>query len=333
MSKLELVLHIGAPKTATSAIQRHLFDSKDIFSENNINYFNSLCYSKDVPNHINIFFDFTNLSPKLIPALEKSKSAKNIFSTELLFFLINESRFQLEMKEILDYCSQRGMGVKIVGAIREPVSYLLSCYGEDVVGGRCPFVFDDWLESSQGRGHAGVPALMRKWEDLVSKENTRWILYQTEKENPDYLGKMFKEVSGMDLPNPNRQIPVASSRTSVGGSVIEAIRRINAEKYPEWQNFSVQESAYEFANDRSLQVGPATAAAKQNLVLSPSFELQKFSQIVECYHAQMVGLNIDGFSGPPDKLESGRSIYEQLKRIQFDESTVQEHLSAWNGEI
>jgi len=333
ISDKELILHIGAPKTGTSALQKHLFDSAAFFSEYGINYFNSLCVSNDVPNHINIFSDFGTGVHRIISMLEKVHTVKNIFSTELLLFLAQDSGFQIGFQNLIQYCKSKQILVKVVGVIRDPVDYLLSAYAEDVCGGRCPHTFMAWLKSVQGKGHADVPLYMLEWENLVGRNNVHWVYYENEKKNPDFLSKVFRICCGMELPNPRKQLPATFSRRSVKGNLIEAMRRLNEKKYPQWQNFSVAENAYEFLFSMSQCTDFESTPNETSLVLHPSFDFQEFLLAVECYLSAMEALKIDGREGKARKSKMLARTSDGLERIKYDELIVQRYVDLWSGKI
>lgn len=324
----ELIFHIGAPKTATTLLQRQLFESHEIFSKSNINYFNYLCYS-DHTSHFRLFKEYSDGVDLLLKSIRESPKKTNILSSEILLFLIQDEDFRKYFYKILKYCADENIVIKVVGVVREPVSYLMSCYGEDVIGGRSPLTFDEWLESDQGMGHANVPDLMIQWEEMVSKNNVMWIFYQSQQANPTFIGQLFKKVSGIDMPILTNNLSYFDYRSSFNGSVIEAVRRINAGSVIDWKNFYDHESHYVQASLYSRKLYSASASFKKNTVLHPTFNLEKLSRIVNKYNSKLALLKIEGFSAKQNHNETDYMIMDHIDRIRYNESKVIEIIDAW----
>ncbi|WP_394228262.1 hypothetical protein [Pseudoalteromonas spongiae] len=129
----ELLLHIGAPKTGTSHIQRSIILNEKSVSRGGYHYLDNLQWH-DGAHHLISFaireakyggtaFSFEKEFAKLKREVEKTKSNKFIISTELLFFIPNEKE-QDRLKQLFSLFDK----VKVVVFFREPVAFLNSLF-------------------------------------------------------------------------------------------------------------------------------------------------------------------------------------------------------------
>ncbi|KPV96548.1 hypothetical protein AN214_01369 [Pseudoalteromonas sp. P1-9] len=129
----ELLLHIGAPKTGTSHIQRSIILNENSVSRGGYHYLDNLRWH-DGAHHLISFaireakyggaaFSFKKEFAKLKKEVEKTKNNKFIISTELLFFTPNEKE-QDRLKQLFSLFDK----VKVVVFFREPVAFLNSLF-------------------------------------------------------------------------------------------------------------------------------------------------------------------------------------------------------------
>lgn len=239
-----LYIHIGTPKTGTSAFQNWMYTNEGLLSSVGITYFNELIHQEQERKHWQIAYNLWKFSNKrkdiayvddLVDYFAKEPMPFGFLSAEELSFWI---RIGGGFRYLVERCRKKGITCHVVAVVRNPLEYLISAYGEDVVGGNCPLNLPDWLMSFQGKGHSRVIDSLKKWENLIPAENFHWIQYESEQIFPqkilEYLfGDIFKE-----LPNIHNNIPL-KVRESLDGTTIEIYRRINKIIIP---NYNVESS-------------------------------------------------------------------------------------------
>lgn len=231
-----LYLHIGSPKTGTSAFQSFMYANQNTLAANGITYFNELI----PPGHTNHWMIARRLwkyseakdagyVQDLIHKIATSPYSVGFLSAEWLTFWIKRPA---GFTHFVERCRAQSINCQVVAVVRNPLDYLVSAYSEDVTAGNFPFLIKDWVLSLHGIGHRNVIRNIRRWEDLIPVQNFNWIQYEQE---IDFPKKMLNYVLG-DIGyafNESEHRP-SEVRKSMNGTMIEIFRRMNALILPDY---------------------------------------------------------------------------------------------------
>lgn len=225
-----LYLHIGSPKTGTSAFQSFMYANQNTLAANGITYFNELI----PPGHANHWMIArrlwkysksrdTGYVQDLVNQIAASSYSVGFLSAEALTFWI---KWPEGFTHFVEECRAHSIVCRVVAVVRSPLDYLVSAYSEDVTAGNFPFLIDDWVLSLQGVGHRNVIRNIRRWEDLIPAQNFHWIRYEQEMDFPQ---KILKYVLGdIDYAFNQSEHRPSEVRKSMNGTMIEIFRRMNA---------------------------------------------------------------------------------------------------------
>lgn len=179
-------IHIGLPKTATSSIQRFLYDNNDVLSQYGYHYLKTglsdalKCHHDLVwklglhkgPSYVQE--DIERYSQETLESLrievENNPGKDLIISSELFTFIGDFKR----LKPLLDIFQAKE--VKFILNLRRQDKFLESLY-QQVVKDGIDTPFSEWLKKS--RGIANYNVLVTKLLDIVSKENIIINLFDT----------------------------------------------------------------------------------------------------------------------------------------------------------
>ena len=143
----KLILHIGAPKTGSSFIQKSLFVNKELLGEFGILYPDILLWHDNSHHYLSLSLRGLEYGDKKIPTFVKTTKhflsyldyARSVFSgdihhviisTELLFLNLNAEKPNI--KKRLERLFKEFDDILICAFFREPVSYIESTFKQSV---------------------------------------------------------------------------------------------------------------------------------------------------------------------------------------------------------
>ena len=330
----KLYLHIGAPKTGTTSVQTFLYHQEDLLRKNGITYFKNMCGERK--HHFDLFSKFQDNLDIIQSSLIEFNYDIGIMSTELLVFLTDNQKFKDQLGDLLRFCLSREIEIEAVGVVREPLSYILSAYGEDVVGGRCPFTFQDWLTTDQGLGHSHVFNSFVHWQNILSNFNcyTNWFPFEQEDGSQNIADIVIEKIV-------NKKIPIQEIkklrdniilRKSFNGSIIEAVRRLNAENITHWNSY-VECDNYDFIEKNTpdfelLKNSPQFISGQLH-----SLKLDDFNMHINKMYASYNNIKwADGFSAMKN-IDFENYLSKTLSKLSYNENLVNQLCLKWQGEI
>jgi hypothetical protein len=172
----QILLHIGTPKTGTTALQNFLFKHSDKLNSQGILYSrNFLRGNKSrIRGHHSLAYDVLGKKGLgdgqcwnlLLEEIKSSKSDVVVISAEA-FWLCTEKEIQKVAKYLESY------SVKVVVYLRNPFKFLLSLYKQVVKKGRYNKSFRDFIdEYYTDYGH-----YLAMWASVFGKENIKVCIY------------------------------------------------------------------------------------------------------------------------------------------------------------
>jgi len=232
----QIYIHVGAPKTGTSAFQLFLYENQEFLSKNKITYFEELI-PRMQHNHWAFFSTLREYNAskdqkyvsQVVTDIAKDTHEIGILSAEGLSFWISKPD---GFRYFIESLTKKGIVCKLIAVVRSPLDHLIAAYGEDVFGGNSPLSFWEWLDSPQGKGHKRLIYSIKRWEPLVGLENMIWLAYEPVQ---DFPNKILKTVLGKISFSEDVQYrdPVLV-RQSQSGDRIEIFRHINALFLPKY---------------------------------------------------------------------------------------------------
>ena len=232
----QIYIHVGAPKTGTSAFQLFLYENQEFLSKNKITYFRELI-PRIQNNHWTFFSTLREYKAprdqkyvsKVVADIANDVHEVGILSAEGLSFWISKPD---GFRYFIESLKKRGIACTLIAVLRPPLDHLISAYGEDVFAGNSPLRFWEWLDSPQGIGHKKLIYNIKRWEPLVGAENIIWLAYEPVQNFPN---KILKAVIGQASFSEEAQYRhPALVRQSQSGDRIEIFRRINALFLPKY---------------------------------------------------------------------------------------------------
>lgn len=226
-----LYLHIGLPKTATSTLQKYLYENKDALMNNNLIYTETgmnhelKCHHdliwafglhEGVPNLTkeNIQLKKNELIKKLESDSIRYKDFDIIISSELIYFLEDFKK----LKEIVDIFKMHNL--KIIFTIRKQKEFLLSLYQQIVKDGLSE-TFYEWFQKN--KDFANYKLLLEKIETIISLDNVIVNLYNKD-DNP--VESFFKKLN-IDISINNLNLNQDIENKALSYDCIEMIRLSN----------------------------------------------------------------------------------------------------------
>lgn len=180
----KLYIHIGRPKTGTTAIQKYLAEHREELMGQRVLYPNCMIFDdahhllpiallEDIPDVIQHIpkIKLSELKHDFDQEVERLKPDVIILSSE--FFSLMTPPARLECRETLkDFFS--GYTVKIISYFREQVSYLESSYSQEVrnYGMSRDIRFDEFCSEYLKRKVNDYNYSIQQWENVFGSENT-----------------------------------------------------------------------------------------------------------------------------------------------------------------
>ncbi len=237
---MKLILHIGAPKTGTTALQETFSRNRDALRQSGVLYPLAGCRigSKTISRHVGFRFAFHPLSapPNGVmgtfnltskDAREAySQAFKNDFDKEIesatgidQVVVSDEALFVFPHNRMIsglhDFLNERFDEVSVVCHLREPASYLSSSYSQHIKMGGCKGIaeyFGNYLED-------GIYSKkLERWGETVGHKNMSVKIY-----SGDILSD-FMQIIGKDF---ELALPKTAPNRGLSKSGLELLRNLN----------------------------------------------------------------------------------------------------------
>ena len=180
-----LYIHIGLPKTGTSAIQKFLLENSEVLSQK----FN-ICYPsvglwKDGSHH-NLAFSMVDTAYGKAKSHEKQKEILDELENEIeksgcSNIVLSSECFHLYKNDYFIERVKRKYNVKIICYLRRQDEYLESIYSQNVRDNiyREKRMFHDFI--SEFMEHVNFSKLLKNWEKITEKDNFHIQVYDKSK--------------------------------------------------------------------------------------------------------------------------------------------------------
>jgi hypothetical protein len=284
--------------------------------------------------HFELFENFNENLERLQNELVECNYEIGIMSTELLVFLVNNNLYSEPIRRFFEFCLFQDIEVEVVGVIREPFSYVISAYGEDVIGGRCPYIFKDWLLTSQGKGHMHVINSFMKWEHISDDVATRWYPFELDTTHENIVEIIVHKLLGNRASKKEIANIIGQKRVRVSydGYIIEAVRRLNAEKITYWNSYMGCKNYQFIKKNRSDFEGLANSPQFIGGQIH-SLKLDDFKMHINDMHASYNNIKwADGFSAVKN-IDSEDYLSKILSKLSYNENLVTQLCLKWQGKI
>jgi hypothetical protein len=172
----QIFLHIGTPKTGTTALQNFLFKYSEKLSSQGILYSRNFVRGNKslIHGHHSLAYDVLGTKGLgdgrcwnlLLEEIKSSKSDVVVISAEA-FWLCTEKEIQKVAKYL------EGYSVKVVVYLRNPFKFLISLYKQFVKKGRYNRSFHDFIDEY----YTDYGYSLALWASVFGKENIKVCIY------------------------------------------------------------------------------------------------------------------------------------------------------------
>ncbi|MCB2184117.1 MAG: sulfotransferase domain-containing protein [Desulfobulbaceae bacterium] len=229
--KKKLFLHIGLPKTGTTAIQENFFLNRKVLERNNIFYpsfpwRHDKQWTKNVdvfahhPIALNLYKPIIQeIGEELFNQVNQSKCNRVIVSSEAFAFHTKPK----DIKNFFDYIFEE---ISIIIYLRDPIDLLFSDYIQGIKGNRrLTQTFDIFLkEKLNAQNSIDFDAQIQKWGNFFGHNNITVGFYA---KNGNLINDFFLTSFGVPLPQnwvyPKRK----DSNPRLPHEILEKIRQNN----------------------------------------------------------------------------------------------------------
>lgn len=199
--KKTLYLHIGRPKTGSTALQTFLHRNRDALEQQGICYPKTGLYQKashklslvllpELPDYGAVEEESCEqLYDDLVSEARNSSAPAVVVSSEN-FWLVDPGRLPAALKDNFD--------VKVVAYLRRQDDVLVSSFMQEVKGGAIPFEYplDDFIANPTRRKFLDYHAILQAWAETFGRENVIVRLFeQLDKSNG--IERDFLKVTGV----------------------------------------------------------------------------------------------------------------------------------------
>lgn len=261
-------LHIGLPKTGTTALQRFLYNNTDVLERHGVSYpdfglryknnSSYLSFHKNVrfliaPNTSSGTRDFSRPADEYAPTLDKiaelGKSYEKIIISDEGIWKIsgNRENFWSDLKSDL---KSRGLELKVIVYLRRQDSFVQSLYAQRVKETKQPFTFEEYLASEAAVWPLDFKKRLDHISGIVGKDAMLVRIYekgqyQGREEEPTLFSD-FLDIFGLALSD-GFQVEQEQLNSSFDGTYLELKRLLNI--LPESINGSaLQKTLYEIGS-------------------------------------------------------------------------------------
>lgn len=224
-------MHIGVPKTGTSALQVYFAQNRDVLLKQSLDYLPTGQFDLGVTGHItsgNAAQLARSLAPKGSPlampqgelhiqnvfdAIRRSPAEMGLISSETL-----SSIPDLSLKDFADRVEASGVAVKIILYVRTQIQLLVSGYIQHVKRAACTELPDDFVRRTyKADRRLKYHTYVRTLQTLFGEDNVICRVYEDARESPgglsaDFLraiGKAAAAPEGPAMEEINNSLPAA----------------------------------------------------------------------------------------------------------------------------
>lgn len=222
----DVVLHIGAPKCGSSAIQRFCISNGDLLK-------NAGFYYPDHPLDVNgVSGGHTQIASALVNG--KARHAQETFNKWLkqakgrnACLLLSGEAFYGQHEALRDYT--KGLNVKVIAYLRHPLEYLLGNHNQGIKRHMSTRRLGDLLPRilNQPTGHlVGLPLM--GWADAFGDQNCQFAAYVSPSAKGPLIETQFLTMLGLSQSEISRAaFPESSTNRSYVKSALELKRLLN----------------------------------------------------------------------------------------------------------
>ena len=228
MNEKKLFLHIGYPKTGTTAIQDNLYLNRELLKEHGVLYPNTAihvnahhqlpwCIKDDKRRNANLTVD--QIMSTLKEEVNGSTGDKVIISSEGLVFAVDPKHIRELLKDLFSE-------ITLIIYLRDPLEWIQSDYNQGVKAHRNIIdTFDGFLGQLLERKNnpLNFHSVVKKWADVFGFDHTRIRVYTKEKNILDD----FLDVVGVVKPKAWKEPERKDSNPSLPFHVLEFGRVLN----------------------------------------------------------------------------------------------------------
>lgn len=237
-SKNVLLIHIGTPKTGTTALQRFFCANREIlrrFSwsypalKEKFSYYPTT--DSDITKNGNLIFseyerqlDNDEQRKEVWDAIRKELNYNNVI-------LSSEEIYQGDVEAIISSAKQEYDNIKIIVYLRRQDDFIESCWKHAIKIGICYDCVQQWAKTIWINGilkvHSNYYERIKKIEKIVSKENIIVRVFEKEQFQGEWNNIASDFLKCIGIENISEFYPVSRENESYEGSILELKRIVN----------------------------------------------------------------------------------------------------------
>ncbi|MEZ8949843.1 sulfotransferase domain-containing protein [Vibrio sp. 10N.247.311.18] len=179
MNRKKLYLHIGQPKTGTSAIQGTLVKSRKVLLDNSVHYPGAACFLGhnalalsmvgierfgDFNFHLDSFYqEVTMMNAKTVVCSSEHFDREDVVRSH-------------NLKHFLDRLSKQ-FDIKVIIYVRNPSDLIESLFYQFVKHNNAKYTFDDMVNDPHYKSYLDIEGKVNLWADVVGKDNVMVNLF------------------------------------------------------------------------------------------------------------------------------------------------------------
>lgn len=305
----EIILHIGMPKTGSSALQATLYRLSQQMQEQGIYYpipksggYEWKANRGMVPGNAQVFVDvvgdeaninsvLADLEVTLMSSIDARVGyKKTILSSEVLSILATKRGFWTTLSQIE---SKLDVRFKVVVYLRNPFSYFLSCYGQAIKAHGFAGTLDEFVNIFVDTSSVLSFSVYRHIRDVFSwaeKSNISLEFFHYEAAIDGIVPHFFQNVLERELRDFNYQT-VDSFNESLTPFILEFHRGINLESSKLGNLFGFERSDpllnFQTKTLREIDIQPVLNNISRNVLLSVFEAFREDSRNLLHFHSEM----------------------------------------------
>ena len=257
---MTVFLHIGSPKTGTTAIQYFCGANRELLLKNGVFYPDSAQFMQKLgynPNRNALWLHLGFNTPEFQGYLEKlagycKEHDKVVLSDEALYLHYQQDREIF--RQLKSYLDAQGIDLKIIVYLRRQDEYLYSLWAQDVKESY-EWDFDTWLSDGGERVFMDYYRYLERLSEDIGKENIVLRIYERKRFPDGSIIADFLDIVGLEYTD--KYVIPRQSNPSLRSVFLETKRRLN--HYPEFRQ--IKEGADKDPDQFK------TAAAYRNILL------------------------------------------------------------------